>query len=110
MPRLLAQLFDLAAVGGRAVGAQRDLFTADHDPAGCRGFQKVDAAQHGRFARTRPADDRHHIAFACAVSDTPFSTSSEPKDLCSASIRMASGRGQDRTRVAVAVISAPVIS
>ena len=62
--KALPQLFDLAAVGGAAIGMHLDLFTADFDVATGGGFQKVDAAQHGRFARTRAADDRHHVAFA----------------------------------------------
>ena len=66
---VLAQFLDLFAAGGGAVGAQGDLFAANDDAAGGRRFQKVDATQHGRFARTRAADDRHHIAFVRGQRD-----------------------------------------
>ena len=63
-PQGLADAFQLFAVGRRPVRAHGHRLTCNTDRARGGGFQKVDAAQHRRLARTRAADDRHDVAFA----------------------------------------------
>ncbi|OIQ67403.1 hypothetical protein GALL_510190 [mine drainage metagenome] len=61
--KLAAGVFDLFAAGGGAIVAQHDFLAGDDDLAAGWGFKKVDAAQHRRFARAGPANDRDHVAF-----------------------------------------------
>ena len=56
-----ANALDLTAIGRGAIGTCLNLFAINYDLAGCRGFQKVDAPQHRRFARSTAANDCHNV-------------------------------------------------
>ena len=64
----------LLAVGGMAVqpgAAPLDRFALEHDVALLAVFQQVGAAQQRRLARSRRADQRHHVAAMRREVDAP---------------------------------------